>query len=247
MPGVHVPICETCNSTLNRTIEEPAKSIVRSLPRSDEADWPSLEPADCKSLAWWFLKVILLQAHPESREDNPRHDRQTRVRFAEMPPEWIGWLASATPPPAAFSVWASRRPPDSETSPPSDGRTIALPATVSVGSRTLRFVARTVGLGLLDVTIVWHPERGIDHPLVAEGRAVRLWPDPLGADLGALTPVRESEFHFVQSGAFTYSNDEWSRICVEPFTTATHPINDLLAQFRTFGGKGSDRPERGRA
>ncbi len=43
LPGVHVPMCEPCNTELNRSIEEPAKPVIRRLlPWSSTHAWPAI-------------------------------------------------------------------------------------------------------------------------------------------------------------------------------------------------------------
>lgn len=62
-----------------------------------------------------------------------------------------------------------------------------------------RFMKREVGLLGLDATIVWHPGWPIENPLVAEGRAVVLWPNPTAIDFAALGEVRSGEISIVIS------------------------------------------------
>lgn len=56
---------------------------------------------------------------------------------------------------------------------------------------------REIGIRGLDVTVVWHPGWPIEHPLVAEGRAAVLWPNPGVIDFEALGEVREGDVSFM--------------------------------------------------
>jgi hypothetical protein len=67
------------------------------------------------------------------------------------------------------------------------------------GDRKVRLMKREVGLLGLDATIVWHPGWPIENPLVSEGRAAVLWPNPTAIDFAALGEVREGEISIVVS------------------------------------------------
>lgn len=56
---------------------------------------------------------------------------------------------------------------------------------------------RDLGIRGLDFTVVWHPDWSIEHPLVAEGRAAVLWPNPAAVGFAQLGEVREGEISIV--------------------------------------------------
>ena len=56
---------------------------------------------------------------------------------------------------------------------------------------------RAVGVFGVDAAIVWRPGWPIEQPLVAEGRAAVLWPNPTTIDFAALGEVREGEVRIV--------------------------------------------------
>jgi hypothetical protein len=96
-------------------------------------------------------------------------------------------MVEETEPPDAFSVYVQRQPVrDDESVEVIPPQHIHLPDEVVVGHARLRFAARTFGLRSLRVTIVWHPGWPIDHPLLADGRVVRLYPI---ATVAELTPL----------------------------------------------------------
>jgi hypothetical protein len=64
----------------------------------------------------------------------------------------------------------------------------------------LSFTVREIGIKGIDVDIVWHPGWPIAHPLVEQGRAVQLWPDPISTDFAALPEVHPGEFGFSVGG-----------------------------------------------
>lgn len=100
LQGVHVPACAECNAILNRTIEEPAKPIVRRiLEHADSGDSLPLTADECAALARWFLKIGLLSAHPAAEYDHPGLQRDLDMpRLATVRPEWLEWMRAGTRP-----------------------------------------------------------------------------------------------------------------------------------------------------
>ncbi len=200
LSGVHVPMCQTHNSVLNRTIEEPAKPIIRML-FADGADtaWPRLDAEQARSLGKWLIKVGVLWAHPESSHDHPGVDRDdSRSRLDSITPEWLSWMVEETEPPDAFSVYVQRQPVrDDEPVEVIPPQHVHLPGEVVVDHARHQFAARAFGLRSLRVTIVWHPGWPINHPLITYGKAVRLWPNTTGAELGSLPVISPKAVEFV--------------------------------------------------
>jgi len=129
LQGVHVPMCETCNALLNRTVEVPAKPVVRNLlAHGDSSACLKLSAEECADLARWLLKVGILKGHPEAVHDHvglqrdPSFPRMTTVR-----PERLDWMRTGSAPPDGFSVYATRRHPRGEDGAPSDKQIIVLP------------------------------------------------------------------------------------------------------------------------
>ncbi|MDZ5622046.1 hypothetical protein SFC88_14455 [Nocardioides sp. HM23] len=216
LPGVHIPMCSDCNNKLSQTIEADAKPVIeRLLPWSSEHSWPTIDGAEAMALTKWLLKVGLLWAHPRSHHDQPqvrRDPNMARLEFVE--PEWVAWMRTGDDPPEGFSVYVARRSPlaDHAEWPDNKRERIALPSRVVVGHQQLRFMTRNFGIRGLDVTIVWHPGWPIVHPLVAEGRAAAIWPDPQPVAFSGLRDVHPKEVTFFMSGVMVATNeDEYSR------------------------------------
>lgn len=226
LPGVHVPMCSPCNVRLNRTIEEPAKAVAeRLVPWSAEHTWPVVSATDSAALARWYLKIGLLSAHPAAVHDNPHVDRDPDMpRFDSMQPEWLAWMHDGTPPPEAFSVFVTRRAVTGEQPWAGQKAHIVLPR-VRVDWRDLHYMTRSFGIRGLDIVIVWHPGWPIQHPLVATGRACRLWPAPTVVDFGALPESNPQELTFVESlGVMALTADEFARMTETPLTVGQAPM-----------------------
>lgn len=217
LQSVHVPMCQECNGRLSRSIEDPAKAVIRKiLLTSDALTWPKISAPEAESLAWWFLKVALLLKHPEAVHDSPQVQRDPAYqRFDHAEPEWLDWMKAEVAPPASFSVFLTRR--SSKGNPPWDGDKLRLGLPrVSVGSKDLHYQAWGAGIRGLEATAVWHPHWPILHPLVEEGRAVRVWPDPTPVDLAILPEVNSDEFKFFTGGmSICFRNVDEMRESVE--------------------------------
>ena len=200
LPGVHVPMCEPCNSRLNTRFEVPAQPIVRSLLSFDLThSWPTLSVAETEALALWLLKVGLLSAHPDAVHDVPHVDKDDSYpRLDPFLPVWAEWMRTGAPPPDGFSVYVTRRAIEHDVPLVGAKRQVQLPRII-VDGEDLRFVQRSFGFRGVNVTIVWHPGWEIDNAQVNEGRAARLWPQPSVTDFAALPEVNPREFQFVDA------------------------------------------------
>lgn len=198
LPGVHVPMCESCNTELNRSIEEPAKPVIRRLlPWSSTHAWPAISTNEAAALARWFLKIGLLAGHPEAVHDNPHVQRDEDFpRFERVEPAWLDWMRTGSAPPADFSVYVAKRSVMGEQPWEGETQRIFLPTRVVVGDRELRFATRSFGVRGLDVTMVLHPGWPILHPLEEAGRVAALWPNPAPVDFDKLPEVHPREFSF---------------------------------------------------
>lgn len=218
LPGTHVPMCLNCNSQMNANIEAPAKPVIRKLvPMSASHMWPTISSVEAAAVGKWLLKVGLLWFHPEAKHDQPQVQQDPNLRrFTYVEPEWLTWMTQGNDPPVDFSVFVSRHDPR-----PWSGSTrlIELPELVRVGGRELRFMSREIGIRGLDATIVWHPGWPIAHPLVTEGRAAVLWPNPKAIDFAPLSEVSPAEFQFSSFPGIQKAAED-----VYPRWTASHPL-----------------------
>lgn len=227
LPGVHVPMCESCNTELNRSIEEPAKPVIRQLlPWSPTHAWPAISTNEAAALARWFLKIGLLAGHPEAVHDNPHVQRDEDFpRFERVDPAWLDWMRTGSAPPADFSVYVAKRSVMGEQPWQGETQRIFLPTRVVVAERELRFATRSFGVRGLDVTMVWHPGWPILHPLEEAGRVAALWPNPAPVDFDKLPEVHPKEFSFtVGLGTRRMSEAGFKTLTQEPLSVATDPF-----------------------
>ena len=224
LPGTHVPMCSDCNGRLNTNIEDPAKPVIRKLlPQSANHVWPTISADEAAAVGRWLLKVGLLWFHPEAHHDQPQVQQDGDLpRFKYMEPEWLAWMREGTDPPADFTVFATRRSLWAEALAwPGPTRHIELPRLIRVGDRELRFMSREVGIRGLDAVIVWHPGWPIAHPLVTEGKATVLWPNPAAIGFTALGEVHPGEFRFdIFTPSQETTEDNYRR------WTAAHPLTE---------------------
>lgn len=199
LPGAHVPMCEPCNAVLNRSIEVPAKPVVRRLlPWETARGWPIINADEAAALARWLLKTGLLAAHPEARHDNPYVAREPEFpRFDHMDPAWLGWMRTGSAPPNGFSIYVTRRSLKAELPWKGVTQRIFLPRRIVLGNKELHFMARSFGVSGMDVTIVWHPGWPILHPLLENHKLAVLWPEPTDVDFASLPEVHPRAFSFV--------------------------------------------------
>lgn len=229
LPGVHVPVCSPCNERLNRLVEVPARPLVRRL---KDPSWPDsgrrLTSSDARALGRWLIKVAVLLLHPDAESDSPQAQAIHPPRGDQLRPEWIEWMRLGTEPPIEFSVYATRV--DASNTVSSTGgheMRIELPRGIAVGSRRLHFLAQTVGVGWLRADIVWHGDWPILHPLVDDGRAVVLWPDPGAIDLSSLPVVHPGEFSFAIGGCQIVTSDDGIRRSL-PLQVEMSPLRAFL-------------------
>lgn len=203
-------MCRPCNGWLDRTIEKPAKGVVRRLmPKSAGHDWPSVDSAEAAALARWLLKIGVLMRHPEAVHDQPHVDGDPDVpRYTKVPREWLDWMLSEQDPPNGFSVSAARRSLTSEAPWAGDQDRILLPGQINIGERKLEYASMSFGIRGLDVAIVWHPGWAIIHPQVENRRAAVVWPNSSGIDFGELPEVHPAECGFVIDGTVLVFPDE---------------------------------------
>lgn len=224
-------MCEPCNTELNRSIEEPAKPIIRRLlPWSSTHAWPAISADESAALARWFLKIGLLAGHPQAVHDSPHVQRdEDYPRFDRIEVAWQDWMRTGSAPPDDFSVYVAKRSVMGEQPWEGETQRIFLPTRVVVGDRELRYAARSFGVRGLDVTIVRHPRWPILHPLEESGRVARLWPKPAPVDFDKLPEVHPREFSFtVGFGPRIMTEAEFEAARREPLSVDTDPITQFF-------------------
>lgn len=233
LPGTHVPMCELCNTQLNRSIEEPAKPVVRRLLHGSVSHrWPTISANEAVALARWFIKIGLLSAHPEAMPDNPHVERDAdSPRFDHMLSEWLDWMRTDAATPDAYSVYIARHSVTAEQPWEGEMHRILLPQQIIVGQRDLRFATRSIGVRGLEVTIVWHPDWPILHPLLESNKLAALWPDPTAVDFGRLPEVHSREFAFVvEPFSMTMTNTEFDEAAKTPLSVTTDPNEQFFVE-----------------
>lgn len=194
-------ICETCHRALNAHYEVPAKTPVRTL--LDDGKVLTTQ-AEVDVVARWMIKTLALCRHPNSRHKgnlfrrnvpgltnfapiNPWDPFPTKladeIRAGVAPTEVAMWMARATDvpgvvdPPLPWEGWGTRPPEhQSFTMFSVDGDEFAV------------------------FHLAYHPGRShLDHPFIATGQAVQLWPEPpTSVSLALPAPVpRGTRMHSV--------------------------------------------------
>ena len=187
---VQLPCCTVCNPILNRRFEVPARPEIRTI---FEANGQlSLDAPAAHAAGLWFLKTWLLLAHPLAKSSWPG-PRRTPFDLDAIPDDLYSWMIADEDPPEGLSVWIHRQ--DLSLPRAQETATLDLPEVVLNTVRT-RFQALRCGVRFLDVSVVYHPGWPIEHPLEAQGRAIRIWPPPDGCDLASLSAVPERTFNW---------------------------------------------------
>jgi hypothetical protein len=222
--GIKLPACDACNRILNQRFEQPAKRHIRDLMAQNGN--AILGGADAMDVALWFLKTWLLWAHPAARVSVPRI----------APPRWDGvgddlytWIVTDQLPPAGLSIWVTKR--REEETEDAATRHIPLPTVVADGRR-IEFRVKRASLRWLDVSLVYHPGWEIDHPLEADGRALRLWPreSDTGADFASLPPVHPRDTVWLEGPTIHFATGAFGRGDLPPLSPSFNPM-DLGPEF----------------
>lgn len=232
MARVTVPMCNPdgrgCNAKLNRRFEVPAKELIRALVRLDGRI--TLSPIDARAVGLWFLKTILLWAHPEAHhsvfEYAPR-------RWAAPPASLYAWMIDGQDPPADLSLWVTRpRSPRPDDPAP---RYIDLPTVECDGTDTVCEV-QVIGFHGLELTLVYHPGWQVNHPQVPEGTAIQMWPPSSHrVDLVALVPANPRDTLFVDGPLFHLAPGGFEGTTLPPLSPETDMF-ELMRNSRVLGG-----------
>lgn len=227
MYGVHVPMCGACNHALGVAVEEPAKPVVRQILQVGEREsLPDLQLGEAEALARWAAKVAMLLQHPDARHDNERVERIGRESREEAwHPQWASWLPGALATPSALSVYATRRAWRWEGEYSGARASIFLPR-LTVDGVDQCFMTWGCGIRGLDLRVVWHPNWEINHPLVATGRAARVWPARDPVLLSTLPVVDPRELSFVPAvGRLVVSQARFSKLSEVPLGVDADPLS----------------------
>ncbi len=190
---VKVPMCDGaggrscgCNGDLNRRFEEPTKPLIRQLITNDGN--ATFNGQQATVVALWLLKTWLLLAHPSAEDSRNNIPALQSLRWTAAPDNVWRWMVTDALPPPGLSMWCHKRSalPTDQTAT----RQVPLP-TIVVDDREVEFRSIRASISFLDVSVVYHPDWAIDHPLEREGRALRLWPrdSDQPADFTSLRPV----------------------------------------------------------
>jgi hypothetical protein len=182
-------------------------------------------------VALWFLKTWLLLAHSAARESDPG---VIPARWDSGSDDLYSWMVTNQPSPTGLSIWVTRR---AEEGPePAVTQHIPLP-TVIADDRTIQFRAKRAGVLFLDVSLVYHPGWGIEHPLEAAGRALRLWPRAADAeaDFASLPPVHSKDMGWLKGPTLYFLPGALGSINLPPLSSSLDPM-ELLPQFTSGGG-----------
>lgn len=218
-----LPMCPACNGVLNERFEVPAKPLIRRMLIDNEA----VENADAEIVGLWFVKTWLLLTHPELLSSDPGWPSRP---WEPLDPSLHDWMINAGQPPLFVSSWLIKV---DRAKMAVATRHIPLP-TVVVDGQTLDFRVLQFGLGSVEIHLAHHPGWSIDHPLEAEGRALRLWP-PGGArlDLAGLPAVPGNEVRWLKGPTLHFEPKAYWATKRPPLTVST----DVFGAFMpgTYG------------
>lgn len=192
---IMMPVCEPCNSAMNRRIETPAMEVVGPLALSG---WRGLYKREqWRAFGRWWAKVLLLIGHDEALLENPRLNKLVNLNFETNPD--LRWLTDGSPVPDHLSVFVY----NADFTKTGTEHELVLPAHVlfDVGTAADCHVLSlaTPGLG---IAVVSHPGVVINHPLVKNGRAWEvLHNPPRRGDIGNLKQVAPDIVRFLRGGS----------------------------------------------
>jgi hypothetical protein len=226
MPGVKLPMCVEHNGMLAHRFEGQAAELAASV---FSGTGPAvLDSSDAAVLRLWLVKTWLLLAHPEAHYV----DDQVHPKWESATEDLWSWMISNRPPPEGLSLWLNRR--DEAAAGPMRPRVLPLPVVVD-GSRMLPCLIKEFGVNGFDLTLVYHHRWPVDHPLEAEGRAVRIWPPPRNGgslDLQTLPPVPVRDTVWLAGPTLTFEPGRFATAALPPLTIATEFADvALMAQL----------------
>jgi hypothetical protein len=212
-------MCPRCNSELDRRFEKKAKPLILSMLMEEAA----VGPEEAEIVGLWFVKTWVLLAHPELQISDPGITPESWGPFEHHLDDWIG---TGAPPPRGMSAWLTRL---DRTVEAASTRRIAVPTVIADGN-TFRFRSFQFGLGKLDVSVLYHPDWVIEHPLEAESRAARIWP-PSGDDRGLdwrrlpLVPLRDVAW--LKGPTLYFHPGVYGKVTLPPLSPSIDFLTDL--------------------
>jgi hypothetical protein len=173
-----------CNGILDRRFEKPAKDLIRAM-LLEEA---SLSGDQLVTIGLWFVKTWILLAHPALVVSDPGF---TMTHWEPWDPRWEDWMMSGLEPPDGLSAWLTKVDHNETAESP---RYIDLPLG-SVNRDGAAAFLIDFGIGEMTVSVLYHPDWKIKHPLEDDGHAIRLWPEVTAESFNysALRLVRRRE------------------------------------------------------
>lgn len=179
-----LPVGPECNGILDRRFEKPAKDLIRAM-LLEEA---SLSGDQLVTIGLWFVKTWILLAHPALVVSDPGF---TMTHWEPWDPRWEDWMMSGLEPPDGLSAWLTKVDHNETAESP---RYIDLPLG-SVNRDGAAAFLIDFGIGEMTVSVLYHPDWKIKHPLEDDGHAIRLWPEVTAESFNysALRLVRRRE------------------------------------------------------
>lgn len=219
LPGVKLPMCVAHNGVLAQRFEAPLKGWREKV--FDPADG-RLEAHRVQPLSLWLLKTWLLLAHPKAVHVD-RIPRESHWHSA--PADLWSWTVTGEDPPTGLSVWLWRR---DDTQPPCGSpRRIPLP-TVIDDSTTHHFQSHEFGIRHLQVAVAYHPGWPLNHPLEADGKAIRMWPPPdkpAPLDLGQLPEVPPQATVWTEGPTIRFKAGRYRSANLPPFLAGIEALD----------------------
>jgi len=193
-----LPAGPECNDILDRRFEKPPKDFIRAM----LLEGAVLSGEELVTVGLWFVKTWILLAHPELVVSDPGF---SMTSWEPWDPRWDEWMVSGG---------ASGRPirwltkvDHNETAESPMYIDLPLGSVNRDGAPVFLIDFR---LGETVVSVLYHPEWKIKHPLEDDGRAIRLWPQATAEtfDYSAFASVRRREVVWRES-AWPYSSSTW--------------------------------------
>lgn len=220
-PRVKLPCCDGCNNKLNKRFEQPVKEIIHRLFGDGSTDLTSNEM--CRA-GLWLLKTCLLLVHPEARQNARNWIPLPRWNLTTIPSDIYSWMVNNQPPPVGLSVWISHvRDPEPGEFP---SQQVQLPTVVADGGST-QFQGNRCAILFLGIDLVYHPGWAIEHPLEADGWAVRMWPcsGSSTVNIAGLPAVSRRAIAWATPGAEVhFAPGMYDEVNLPPLTVGMNPM-----------------------
>jgi hypothetical protein len=224
--AVKLACCRACNDRLNERFEDLTAEPVMRLLTQDE---PSLDAAQTRLAALWFLKTWSLLSHPRS-EYQPSTPAPT-VRWHGVPQSVWSWTVQDEDPPAGLSAWAFRHRQEGDGSESSPTARLELPRVVA-DDMDQQFYVHDLTLERINVSVVWHPGWPIEHPAAAAGEAMRLWPLAAGATIDRLPELHQRPIRWATGPVLRFLPDTYDGT-LPPLTPGVPPASQVMDRLES--------------